>query len=284
MTNLTLEDKPTFSRLPPTWQNWIIENIGRGCAPVEMANSVASSGQFDIMTAKRAIAEAMGQRIPDLGRLPTINTTKNTLTINGQKIDILMALKEPNVVLLGNVMSDSDCDVLVRHCENRYTRATVADEKTGAGVVDEGRTSSSAAIQRGEQELADSIEERLSAICQWPVENSEPFQLQRYAIEQQYRPHFDTLTPGAAGHRDALLRGGQRLATFILYLTDVEQGGSTIFPALGLEVFPKKGSALFFINTDENHQPNPKTLHGGAPVVSGTKIVANKWLRQERFY
>jgi prolyl 4-hydroxylase len=138
-------------------------------------------------------------------------------------------------------------------------------------------------IQRGEAEVAERIDRRLAALAHWTPECSEPFQLQKYGPTQEYRPHYDWLDPDSAGHRAHLARGGQRLATFVLYLCDVAQGGGTVFPHLGLEVFPKKGNALWFLNTDSNHQPNPKTLHGGAPVVSGTKIIANKWLRQERY-
>jgi prolyl 4-hydroxylase len=138
-------------------------------------------------------------------------------------------------------------------------------------------------IQRGEAEVAERIDRRLAALAHWSPECSEPFQLQKYGKTQEYRPHFDWLDPDSAGHRSHLARGGQRLATFILYLCDVEQGGGTVFPALGLEVFPKKGNALWFLNTDSNHQPDQQTLHGGAPVVSGTKIIANKWLRQGRY-
>ena len=74
--------------------------------------------------------------------------------------------------------------------------------------------------------------------------------------------------------------GGQRLATIILYLTDVEAGGGTAFPAIDIEVQPKKGNALFFLNTDRYRMPNHKTLHAGLPVQKGCKIIASKWLRE----
>jgi prolyl 4-hydroxylase len=187
------------------------------------------------------------------------------------------------VILLGNVLSDEECDAIVAHCGTRYTRSTVTAEADGASVVHEGRTSEMAFIQRGEAEVAERIDRRLAALAHWSPECTEPFQLQKYGQTQEYRPHYDWLDPDSAGHRSHLARGGQRLATFVLYLCDVEQGGGTVFPSLGLEVFPKKGNALWFLNTDSNHQPDTQTLHGGAPVVKGTKIIANKWLRQERY-
>jgi prolyl 4-hydroxylase len=292
-----------FATLPLSWREWIMENLARACSPLDMANSMVRSGQYGMATARAAIDEAM--RLRAIGAsagaasmaapapaasafaaprdMPFIDTSSNRIAAPDREIDVLFVLKKPQVILLGNVLSDEECDAIVEHCGTRYTRSTVTAEADGASVVHEGRTSEMAFIQRGEAEVAERIDRRLAAIAHWSPECSEPFQLQKYGKTQEYRPHYDWLDPDSAGHRSHLARGGQRLATFVLYLCDVEQGGGTVFPNLGLEVFPKKGSALWFLNTDSNHQPDPQTLHGGAPVVSGTKIIANKWLRQERY-
>jgi prolyl 4-hydroxylase len=102
----------------------------------------------------------------------------------------------------------------------------------------------------------------------------------RYDIADEYRPHFDWIDPTLPGLRQHLEFGGQRVATFILYLSNVDSGGSTSFPSVGLEVIPRKGSALFFLNTDSQFAPDELTLHAGKPVIKGVKFVANKWLRQ----
>jgi hypothetical protein len=73
--------------------------------------------------------------------------------------------------------------------------------------------------------------------------------------------------------------GGQRLGTNVPYLSKIEWGGGTSFPAIGLEVMPKKGAALFFVNIDCQHVPDQLTLHAGSPVVKSAKFIANKWLR-----
>jgi len=216
-------------------------------------------------------------------QMPYIDLERNLVAAPDRTVEVLFVLKQPQIILLGNVLSDEECDAIIAHCGTRYTRSTVTGEADGASVVHEGRTSEMAFIQRGEAEVAERIEQRLAALAHWPPECSEPFQLQKYGVTQEYRPHYDWLDPDSSGHRSHLARGGQRLATFILYLSDVEQGGGTVFPGLGLEVYPKKGNALWFLNTNDNHQPDKQTLHGGAPVVSGTKIIANKWLRQGRY-
>lgn len=279
-----------------------MDNLERGCSPLDMANSMARSGQHSMTVARAAIDEALRLRASGVDgsalaapapaaesvfsaprEMPFIDVSSNRIVVPDREVEVLFVLKKPQVILLGNVLSDEECDAIVEHCGARYTRSTVTAEADGASVVHEGRTSEMAFIQRGEAEVAERIDRRLAALAHWSPECSEPFQLQKYGKTQEYRPHYDWLDPDSAGHRSHLARGGQRLATFVLYLSDVDQGGGTVFPNLGLEVFPKKGNALWFLNTDSNHQPDPQTLHGGAPVVSGTKIIANKWLRQERY-
>jgi prolyl 4-hydroxylase len=286
-----------FASLPQTWQDWIMENLARACSPLDMANSMARSGQHSMAVARAAIDEALRIQAGEAGapgpqeasafqapqEMPFIDISRNIISVPDREVEVLFVLKKPQVILLGNVLSAEECDAIIAHCGTRYTRSTVTAEADGASVVHEGRTSEMAFIQRGEAEVVERIDRRLAALAHWSPECSEPFQLQKYGKTQEYRPHFDWLDPDSAGHRSHLARGGQRLATFILYLCDVEQGGGTVFPALGLEVFPKKGNALWFLNTDSNHQPDQQTLHGGAPVVSGTKIIANKWLRQGRY-
>jgi prolyl 4-hydroxylase len=287
-----------FSSLPLTWRDWIMENLARACSPLDMANSMVRSGQYSMVVARAAIDEAVRLRAGGVEQvvaapvesafsspreMPFIDISSNRIVAPDREVDVLFVLKKPQVILLGNVMSDEECDAIIEHCGARYTRSTVTAEADGASVVHEGRTSEMAFIQRGEAEVAERIDRRLAALAHWSPECSEPFQLQKYGKTQEYRPHYDWLDPDSAGHRAHLARGGQRLATFVLYLCDVEQGGGTVFPGLGLEVFPKKGNALWFLNTDSNHQPDSQTLHGGAPVVSGTKIIANKWLRQGRY-
>ena len=56
---------------------------------------------------------------------------------------------------------------------------------------------------------------------------------------------------------------GPRILTFFLYLSDVEEGGETAFPVLGISVKPKKGKALLWPSV-QNHdllQFEPRTLH-----------------------
>jgi prolyl 4-hydroxylase len=146
--------------------------------------------------------------------------------------------------------------------------------------VHQNRTSRDVMLRRGETAIIARIEARLAALAQWPVERCEGMQILRYDAGNEYRAHFDWMNPDLPGLRKHMEVGGQRLGTFVLYLSKVESGGGTSFPAVGLEVMPKKGGAVFFVNTDSQRVPDQLTLHAGSPVIKGVKFVANKWLRE----
>jgi prolyl 4-hydroxylase len=213
-------------------------------------------------------------------RLPNIDTSRNTILTPDREVEILMTFHSPRIVLLGNVLSDEECEALTTYCEPRLARSSVVADAAGNVREHQSRTSRDVTLMRGETAIVARIEARLAALAQWPAERSEGLQVLRYGAAEEYRPHFDWIDPSLPGLSKFLEAGGQRLGTFVLYLSNVEAGGGTSFPAVGLEVMPKKGGAVFFVNTDSQHVPDQLTLHAGSPVVRGVKFVANKWLRQ----
>lgn len=57
------------------------------------------------------------------------------------------------------------------------------------------------------------------------LENGEAMQILHYEHGQKYEPHYDFF------HDKANLKlGGHRIATVLMYLSDVEKGGETVFP------------------------------------------------------
>ncbi|MFT5534698.1 MAG: prolyl 4-hydroxylase [Burkholderiaceae bacterium] len=278
--------KNALQSLPASWQNWVVENLAKGCDPVAMAEMMEREGPFDRTLAQYALADAHRQSHPGLvavTKMPGIDTTSNKIILPDRIVDVLVSLSLPRVVVLGNVLSEDECDAIAAMSQSRFARSTTIDDDSGTPQFDERRTSESASIQRGENALMWRIDARLAALSGWPVDHGEPLQLQKYQTGNEYRPHFDWFDPALPGAAKHLEKSGQRLSTIILYLTDVEEGGGTTFPSIGLEVYPQKGGALFFCNTTPNGLPDQKTLHAGLPVVKGTKIIANKWLREKPY-
>ena len=123
-----------------------------------------------------------------------------------------------------------------------------------------------------------------------------------YAIGQQYRDHWDYFeesTLKKAGE------GGQRVATVLMFLTEVEEGGETVFPYTtatwadpaaaararnysacaqrGPAVKPRQGDAILFWSLDTWGREDKNSLHASCPVIKGEKWTATKWLHVERF-
>jgi prolyl 4-hydroxylase len=80
------------------------------------------------------------------------------------------------------------------------------------------------------------------------------------------------------------------MITVIAYLNNVEEGGGTGFPELDITIPPKKGDAVVFHNTLLNDAAathpkiNPRSLHGGMPVIKGEKWMVNLWFRENLRY
>eukprot|EP00980_Cylindrotheca_fusiformis_P005669 scaffold1184_cov132-Cylindrotheca_fusiformis.AAC.90 len=112
----------------------------------------------------------------------------------------------------------------------------------------------------------------------------------RYEPDQVLAPHFDANR--SADTEDAN-RGGQTLATLLVYLNDVEKGGLTRFgrlPALPgseengetkLTIRPKMGDALLFFPADATGQFDERTEHEGCPAVD-EKWIARIWRHKGR--
>ena len=145
---------------------------------------------------------------------------------------------------------------------------------------------------RDRDEIVDDIEARISAWTFLPIENGEAIHVLHYENGQKYATHVDYFADKAVEHM-----GSNRVATVLMYLSDVKKGGETVFPHSeakllqrkdeswsecaqeGYAVKPGKGDALLFFNLHLDGTPDPKSFHGGCPVIEGEKWAATKWIR-----
>jgi prolyl 4-hydroxylase len=276
----------------PELRNWIIEQARVGTQPESVLQSMLASGwREDIAIAaledtlrgfldERAQAAKLPApvRVPD--PLPDSGMPA-TLSAGDREVRVIAAMREPRVIVFGNLLDDSECDELIALARQRLSRSETVKTDTGASEVNEARTSEGMFFNRGENPLCKRIEARLAALLSWPVENGEGLQILRYRPGAEYKPHYDYFDPDQPGTPTILRRGGQRVATVVMYLNSPRIGGGTTFPDVKLEVAPLKGHAVFF--SYERAHPSSRTLHGGAPVLEGEKWVATKWLREGEF-
>jgi prolyl 4-hydroxylase len=184
-------------------------------------------------------------------------------------------------VVFEGLLTLDECATLIEQSQPRLLRSETVDNSNGGNEINSARTSEGMFFTRGETPLIARIEARIAALLRWPAINGEGLQILRYRPGAEYLPHYDYFDPVHPGSAPILQRGGQRVASLVMYLAAPLRGGATTFPAIGLEVAPVPGNAVFF-SYDRPH-PSTSTLHGGAPVLEGEKWVATKWLREGEF-
>lgn len=286
-----------------SWQSWLNENVKRGCSPQSMIQAMTGAG-FDVETATLKVVEIMtpgavpanvlapfkSPAAPIAAAAPRpANTfqydampvaTGHRIDVGDRIVTVALRSEKPQVIVFNNVLSHEECDELIERSRSKLKRSTTVNPITGEHDVIDRRTSEGTYFDLRENEFITRIDERVARLMNWPVENGEGLQILHYSIGGEYRPHFDYFPPEDKGSLTHLAMGGQRVATMVMYLNDVEDGGETIFPEVGLAVSPQKGSAVYFRYCNEQGQVDPLTLHGGAPVLAGEKWIMTKWMRQ----
>lgn len=178
----------------------------------------------------------------------------------------------PRIERLTGFLSADECRYLAEIALPRLSPAVVIDPRSGQQVYDPVRTAHSAAFPFvAEDPVLHAINRRIAAATGTSYEQGEPSQVLSYEAGQEYKLHSDALP---AGHI-------QRVATFLVTLSDGFQGGATNFPRLELELTGRPGDALFFVNTDSAGRPDPAMWHAGLPVTSGRKLLLSKWIRAQ---
>ncbi|MCW2367016.1 prolyl 4-hydroxylase [Sphingobium sp. B7D2B] len=128
--------------------------------------------------------------------------------------------------------------------------------------------------------LVVAVTKRIDALMGIEGDYGELLQGQRYYESQQYQLHCDYF-PAKVHYWPAMrATGGQRCWTAMAYLCDVEAGGETQFPRLGVTIPPRTGTLLIWNNMTADGSPNYDTLHAALPVTKGAKYVVTRWYRE----
>lgn len=77
------------------------------------------------------------------------------------------------------LLSDEECDHIIKISEPMLTRSGVVETETGGSKVSDIRTSSGVFLNRGQDDVIKRIEERIAAVTLMPVGNGEGLQVLR---------------------------------------------------------------------------------------------------------
>lgn len=214
----------------------------------------------------------MDSKQPTIKEQTIFSHIGNSIQTEDRNISVIARLEEPLIVILGNVLSDEECDELIALSKNKMQRSKIGASRE----INEIRTSSGMFFQENENNTINKIEKRVAAIMNIPIEHGDGIQILNYTPGQEYKAHFDYFSPTSKSAKN------NRISTLVMYLNNVEQGGETFFPKLNFSVSPQKGMAVYFEYFYTDQHINERTLHGGAPVITGEKWIATQWMRKQK--
>lgn len=277
--------------ITPQLREWIVSQAQAGHGPQAVLDAMLAAGWNEDVAVQALEStlrdhletHAQAQGLPPAVPVPEPALDESPLYLDAgdRRVEVLSAMARPRIVVFGNLLSAEECDALIAAARPRLARSLTVATSTGGEEVNADRTSNGMFFARAEIPVVQRLEERIARLLSWPVENGEGLQILHYRPGAEYKPHYDYFNPDEPGTPTILKRGGQRVATLVMYLSEPEKGGGTVFPDVHLEVAPKRGNAVFF--SYERPHPSTKTLHGGAPVIAGEKWIATKWLREREF-
>jgi prolyl 4-hydroxylase len=278
-------------QITPALRQWIVEQATAGHSAETVLKSMLASGWAEdvaVEAMESTLKDHLEQQAVQNGLPPSvavpdpqIEESPLYLDAGDRQVCVLQAMYNPRVVVFGGMLSDEECESLIEMAKPRLARSLTVATKTGGEEINADRTSNGMFFQRAENDLIRKIEDRIARLVNWPAENGEGLQVLHYRPGTEYKPHYDYFDPAEPGTPTILKRGGQRVATLIMYLGEPEKGGGTSFPDVHLEVAPRRGNGVFF-SYDRAH-PSTRSLHGGTPVLAGEKWIATKWLRERKF-
>lgn len=120
------------------------------------------------------------------------------------------------------------------------------------------------------------VERRLEKVFGIDRAHLETWQATTYPRRGQFYYHLD------AGYWEGH-HAGDRILTFLVYLTTPERGGGTHFRALDRHVEARAGRLLVWNNLFPEGSCDHRMIHSSAPLLKGKKTTLITWQRQRRY-
>ena len=135
-----------------------------------------------------------------------------------------------------NFLSDEECSYIINKSRPLVKKSKVIGEG-GKNIPDKVyRTSHNTFLPRS-YDIVQNIYDKLSKIIGIDSDHFEQLQVVRYEPGQQYKAHWDACWEEGKCN-EFMKQGGQRYATFLLYLNDDFTGGETEFPHRNIKIKP----------------------------------------------
>ncbi|KAH8406939.1 hypothetical protein KR222_000888, partial [Zaprionus bogoriensis] len=181
--------------------------------------------------------------------------------------------RDPDIFVFHNVLSEAKIEAIFKVSDaiTKFRSSVVGGRVSDIRVSQQVWVNYSTPIMQ-------TVSRLVSAISGLDMNNSELMQVADYGVGGQYIPHLDAmhmLTPDFKPR-------GNRISTNMFYLSDVLQGGYTVFPKLNVYLKPTKGALVMWYNLHKNLEIDTRTQHAGCPVLEGAKRIGNVWIHTTR--
>ena len=199
---------------------------------------------------------------------------------------------DPYLYTIDNFITDKECKFIINKAKDNLVAAGVSrmdndnnDNKFKPGEY-KGRTNSSYWMPLDKYPETLKIARKIADKIKCNYKHFESFQVIHYLETEEYQYHYDAYDIEEKDKYEKFcgLRGN-RLRTVLVYLNDVEEGGSTGFDSLDeyeepIQVQAKKGRMVVFTNVNDDGTLNKRSRHAGLPIIKGEKWAFNLWLRE----
>jgi prolyl 4-hydroxylase len=185
----------------------------------------------------------------------------------------------PPIYECDNFLTSAECKHLIDTSANNLKESTVVINTgdTNIFVKNPGRDSLSCFL---ENKNYNSIMRKISKLINKDVRYYEDIQVGKYNKGGFYREHYDSICPSTQDGQTFIKDRGQRIITVLLYLNDVNHGGTTYFRKINKRIYPKKGKVLIFFPSFLNREIDDLTLHA-AEDADSTKWISQIWVRDQ---
>ena len=275
-------------RLPNEWKDWLDENILKNQNKDGLFKVLLMHGfSFDAIKAHMKYEPSVPlDTLIDPFKINNefkANAIESSQIRKRKKKSLLIsnAVKLPTdkleIFYIDNFLDNDECQHMVKMIRSRLRPSKLSSPDADKFF----RTSQTCDLAELNDNIIQSIDDKICNLVQIEKDLSEPIQGQYYEVGQEFKPHTDFFEDHELEINGGTL--GQRSFTVMIYLNSTQQGGETTFPLIDAEFSPREGKAIIWRNLNDDLSPNHYSLHHAKKIRKGYKAIITKWFRTGLF-
>ena len=149
----------------------------------------------------------------------------------------ILSMTNPQIFYIDDFLPEEQMAILEENLgihDDKFEKAGVVDAETGGNTTSYLRSNKTASLSYSDLGSASAFRDLAAGVLRLHYTQAEHLSIIKYDLGEEYAPHHDCFTDKTLTANNP--EAGQRIFTALLYCTDVQEGGQTIFPKLDIEV------------------------------------------------